>query len=162
MRSSAVAAADVTRRRREPLARHHRHHADGDRRAEARRLDLQLGGIAIGSIATEREHALGTDAIRALVPFQPTTIRTFAASDTLRLYGRLFWAAKDGAADVTVSIKGAATPAPQTLHLTGSSAGAAIDATLPLAGLPSGQYMLISARLPNGRTTARAIPIEIR
>ena len=126
---------------------------------------LQLGGIVLGT-ASQTASAAEADAIKDLVPFQPTTSRTFAATDTLRVYSRLFWGTKDASVDVTLTVPDSSV-APRAFTLTGmkdrrGKSEAVLDTTLPLAGLAPGKYQLdITAKI--GKPTAkRVVPIEVR
>jgi VWFA-related protein len=126
---------------------------------------LQLGGIAIG-VAGVAAPALNAAAIKSTVPFQPTTARVFAATDSLRVFGRAFWRSKD-AAVVTVGIKAipASLKQPALVTSPGISGGqdAAFDATVPLAGLAPGRYVLeIAARLGSGKPVTREVPLTVR
>ena len=131
---------------------------------------LQMGGVAIGFADFGREPTLQRDLISSLVPFQPTTTRTFAAKDTLRIFDRLFWSSKDADADVTITIVGAASRAPQAVRATGapstnspSKREGTIDARVPMADLPAGTYTLrVEAALANGQTARRDVPFEVR
>jgi hypothetical protein len=55
---------------------------------------LQLTGIVIGA-AGGATAATEAAAIKDLVPFQPATSRTFAQTETLRVFARAFWGSKD-------------------------------------------------------------------
>ena len=52
---------------------------------------LQIASVVLGFDGPPREAAMRADSIAALLPFQPTTTRTFAATDTLRVFAPLFW-----------------------------------------------------------------------
>jgi hypothetical protein len=110
---------------------------------------LQWGGVVLGFADFLREAALRGEAIKPLVPFQPTTTRTFTATDSLRVFGRVFWGSKDAAADVTLTITGAAGRSPQTLSVTGAPAAGnasrregTLTTVVPLKGLAAGAYTL--------------------
>jgi hypothetical protein len=126
---------------------------------------LQLSGVALGVVGT-RQSAMNAQFLTAVVPFQPTTSRTFAATDTLRVFGRAFWRDKAEAA-VTVAIKGA----PETLQqvalsaLPGIKGGqqGAFDAEVPLRPLVSGSYLLVvTAQLKSGKPVVREVPFAVR
>jgi hypothetical protein len=131
---------------------------------------LQWGGVVLGFADFLREAALRGDAIKPLVPFQPTTTRTFTATDSLRVFGRIFWGSKDAAADVTLTITGAVGRAPQTLSITGapSAANAArregtLTTVVPLKGLTAGVYTLhLEAKLANGQVARHDIGFEVK
>ena len=127
---------------------------------------LQLSGVVLGA-AGQFTLATEADAIKDLVPFQPTTSRVFAQTDTLRVFARAFWGSKDAAASVTLQLTGPTSSAPRTLNLNGlrtqsGKSEAVLDSPLPLAGLTPGAYQLeVSAKV--GRDTAkRIVPFQVR
>jgi VWFA-related protein len=126
---------------------------------------IQLGGVVVGT-TSQTAAAAEADAIKDLVPFQPTTSRTFAATDTLRVYARLFWGTKDPAADVTLTLIGAPS-APRTLTLTGvkdqnGRSEAVLDTTLPLTGLAPGKYQIELIAKIVKQMTKKVVPIDVR
>lgn len=128
--------------------------------------ELHVSGIAIG-VAGRAEPALGADQIRALVPFQPTTARTFTPADTLRLFARLFWESPDEGVELTVGVTGpvaiAARAIPVAPAADGTRRTAAFETGLPLQTLTAGDYVLyVEARLPNGQHAHRAVPFAVR
>ena len=133
------------------------------------RDELQLGAVVLGIDGPPRQAAMPPGALEDLVPFQPTTARAFAATDTLRVFAPLFWVSGDGPVTVTLSIcRGHDVVAVRRAHATAVSASsthrqASVADTLPLAGVPAGQYLLeVEARLTSDQTAKRAISIEIR
>ena len=129
---------------------------------------LQMGGVAIGVTGTgPRETVMGGELIKDLIPFQPTTTRTFARTDTLRLFAPVFWGSS-GTPAVTLTVTGGSAPAPQAAALTtapaqGNRRQATMDATVSLKDVTPGRYVLeVSARLPNGQTAKRDVVFEIR
>jgi hypothetical protein len=126
---------------------------------------IQLGGVVVGT-TSQTAAAAEADAIKDLVPFQPTTSRTFAATDTLRVYARLFWGTKDPAADVTLTLIGAPS-APRTVTLTGvkdqnGKSEAVLDTTLPLTGLAPGKYQIELIAKILKQMTKKVVPIDVR
>jgi hypothetical protein len=126
---------------------------------------LQLGGVAIAADGAAPP-ALNADSLEGIAPFQPTAARTFGSSDTLRVFGKVFWRSRD-AAVVTVGIQSRPSMAIQSPLVVSPGAGggqmAGFDARVPLASLPSGRYVLeITARLRSGRPVTREIPFEVR
>jgi VWFA-related protein len=130
---------------------------------------LQLGAVVIGLAGPTRETAVPPGVLKDLVPFQPTTTRTFAPTDTLRVFVPLFWPSKDRSATVRLAVRrGDAVIVQRTDPVTGTAdAGAHQQATftsgLPLAGLAAGSYILeVEARLGNGQTAKREVAIDVR
>lgn len=129
---------------------------------------LQLGGLVLG-LKGSSEPVLGEDAIATLVPFQPTTSRTFTPNDTLQFYAPMFWGSKDPSVEVTLAILrqgtniGSRHLAATTSDLPGNRHQASVTTSVPLAGLVAGDYVLeLAARLPNGGVARSEVPFEIR
>jgi len=130
---------------------------------------LQVGGVVLGVVSTTGEPLQEPDNLKALVPFQPTTSRTFAATDRLQVFAPLFWASKDLAAHAVVSVhRGADVVAReetdvQSAVTRGDHRTAPARADLSLSGLTAGQYTLnIEVRLPDGQSAARTVPFAIK
>jgi hypothetical protein len=130
--------------------------------------ELQLSPIVLGSSADALDAAVGLDTIRPLVPFQPTTARTFGGGDTLRVYGRVYWRTNSTTIDAELTVTGGTPVAPQrqTVHGAIPSVGhrqAEIDLTVPLAGLAPGSYVLhLETRLSKNLVSRREIPFVVR
>jgi VWFA-related protein len=128
---------------------------------------LQIGGVALG-IVNGPAPTSAYDVIHDLVPFQPTTSRTFGAGETVRVFAPVFWTGKDAAA-VTVSVPGVPAVPAQTVTVSGAASIAEghwqgmVDVSLPLTGLGAGAYGLaLEVRLPNGQTATRVIAFAVR
>ncbi len=131
------------------------------------RDDPQMSTVAIGFDGPPRQAAVPPGALKDLLPFQPTTTRAFAASDTLRVFAPIFWGSPESSVDVTIAISGDATTAPrvETLHATADAGHrhAALDTTIPLDGLLPGQYVLdLTARAGTGPPAHREVAFEIK
>lgn len=130
---------------------------------------LQLTAPVLGLDGAPPAPALEAGTIAALVPFQPTTTRAFAASDTLRIFAHVLWSGKDpkdAQAAVTLSVTGAAQPpvavaVTAPVDATGRHAGS-LDARLPLAGLSPGRYTLVVGAQLGKQRAARDVAFEIR
>lgn len=68
--------------------------------------DVQLGAIVLGTPGSPSPPSLGDDFVRAVVPFQPTTRRTFNAAQTLRVFAPVFWKGREEEARVTLTLQG--------------------------------------------------------
>ncbi len=129
---------------------------------------LQLSPIVVGATSTTSDAVTALDFIRALVPFQPTTSRAFAPSDTLRVFARAYWRAADTVADSTLTIAGPSSVPPRHLMLKGTvpSLGrreAVLDTEVPLAGLTPGSYVLhIESRIAKGKPSIRELPFDVK
>jgi VWFA-related protein len=130
---------------------------------------LQMSGVVVGLEGSEREPTMNVALIGPLVPFQPTLARAFAADDTLRIFGRVFW---KGADQPTVTLAVTGTRVSQREMATIASRDidkgrreAVFDTMLPLKALnaPPGQYQLaVQARRRNGQTAERVIVFDLK
>jgi VWFA-related protein len=130
---------------------------------------LQVGGVVLGVVGANGAAAREPDNLKPLVPFQPTTSRTFAATDTLQVFAPLFWASKDSAAHAVVSVRRGSDVVAhqetdvQSVVTKGDHRTAAARTDLPLSGLTAGKYTLdLDVRLPNGQSAARTVPFAIK
>jgi len=129
---------------------------------------LQLSGIVLGIAGAQHEATMESATIAALVPFQPTTTRVFASTDTIRVFARVFWGSKDPAMSVTLAVTGPLTMPGREVGLTGARGSSGrfegtLDTTVPMSGLAAGAYQLeISARLASGQKARRVVPFEVR
>jgi hypothetical protein len=128
-----------------------------------RKRDLQLSPLVIGSSRQLLDAAVGLDALRGLVPFQPTTARAFLDSDRLRVFARVYAGstAESFVAEVQLDDQPILS---QTLRASNPALGrreAALDTVIPLTGLAPGPHTL-TVKVTDGRQRAqRAIPFEI-
>ena len=124
--------------------------------------DLQLGPIVLGLAGqvTHADAAVGLDRARGLVPFQPTTARTFTSNDGLRIYLTGAWRSPATALDVEVSISGGSAPrirqitAQATVAVAGSRK-AVVDTVLPLADFAPGSCTCYASRRDCPRASRR-------
>jgi VWFA-related protein len=130
---------------------------------------LQLGGLVLGATTSRQGFAIRADPITALAPFQPTTLRTFAPTEILRVFARCFWGSKQPVPDVAISVKrdGALIVGkPPAMTAAGNALGkfeATATASLPLKGLAPGGYTVdVVARLTNGQTAERVVPFTVK
>ena len=124
--------------------------------------------------STTRQTAVPANALKGLVPIQPTLVRAFRPSDTLQIHAPLFWRGMDGAtAIVTISVKredaavrttrATVAGGPGTTRAIARAQQAAVTGSLALKDLPSGYYALeIEARLTSGSVARRTVAFEVR
>jgi hypothetical protein len=135
-----------------------------------RSSDLQLSPIVLGAAGqiTHADAAIGLDRARGLVPFQPSTTRTFTSHEALRIYLTGAWRSPATALEVEVSISGGSAPrirrfTAQATVAVGGRRQADVDTVVPLADLAPGSYVLrVEARVPKGKPVSREIPLDIR
>jgi VWFA-related protein len=131
---------------------------------------MQMSAVVLAFAGPKRQAVMREHAFNTLVPAQPTTTRVFSASDTLQVYAPIFWGSpRETTIDASVAIRhGDQAPTPRHLRVSAPENGdthhhAAIDTTLPLAGLAPGSYVLeVQARLANGQTAKRSVAFEIK
>jgi VWFA-related protein len=130
---------------------------------------LQVGGVVLGVVGPTGRATTEPDNLKSLVPFQPTTTRTFAATETLQVFAPLFWTSKDRAAHAVVSVRrGPDVVAHQETDAQGvvtkgDHRTAAARTDLSLSGLTAGEYTLnLDVRLPDGQSAARTVSFVIK
>jgi VWFA-related protein len=130
---------------------------------------LQIACVVLGLVDARGRSAAEPDSLKSLVPFQPTTARTFATTDTIQVFAPVFWSAKDAGAHALVSIRrGTDVIAGHDDELQGSSIKgdhrtASVRAEFPLAALTEGPFTLsVDVQLPNKQHVTRAVPFEIK
>jgi hypothetical protein len=129
---------------------------------------LQLSPVVIGSNGATSDASTALDTIRALVPFQPTTSRVFATSETLRVFARAYWRASDLTAETTLTVTGPNGSSPRQWTLKGDVPApgrrqAVLDTELPLEGLTPGAYVLhVETHLAKGKPAIRDLPFTIK
>lgn len=131
--------------------------------------DLTLSPIVLGVAGqiSNADAVVGLDRVRGLVPFQPTTTRSFKASDSLRIFLTGAWRSSTTALNLEIAITGG--PQPRVRQLTSNAAAlaggrkASVDTVVPLADLPPGSYVLsVTGVTGKGKPVTRAIPFVIK
>jgi VWFA-related protein len=129
---------------------------------------LHMGGIVLGFAGNRRQPSLGSDAISSIVPFQPTTRRTFTNTTTLQLFTPVFWGTTETSAEITLTIRGDEMVVTHTTKAKTSADDrgrhlAVYLATLPMSDLPLGDYIVeVDATLPNGQHEKREVGFSVR
>ena len=129
---------------------------------------LVLTPIVLGTSSPESDASTGLDLVRALVPFQPTTQRTFATSDNLHVYSRAYWGGTDATLPFEIAVDDANAPVRLTVSSAASPNGAgrrraALDATVSLAALSPGPHVLsVTAQIGRDKPVRREIPFVVR
>ncbi len=127
--------------------------------------DLESSPLILGLAAGAPALVAQPESIAKLVPFQPTTARTFTSSQQVRVFARIF-AAKTAdlkaALRVTRGGKVVETP-PLRVAPTPSVEGAEdCEADLDLKGLPPGDYSVEFAAHVSGKQTVRALAFRVQ
>jgi VWFA-related protein len=129
---------------------------------------LVLTPIVLGTSSGESDAATGLDLVRGLVPFQPTTQRTFSATETLRVYSRAYWGGTDTPQPFEVSVSDDNSPIRLAIPATASTytpgrRRAILDHTVPLSTLSPGPHVLaVTAHVGRDRLARREIPFVIK
>jgi VWFA-related protein len=129
---------------------------------------LVLTPLVLGAGSPESDAATGLDLVRALVPFQPTTQRTFSASDTLRIYSRAYWGGTDTTLAFEVAVSDPSAPVTQKAQVSATSNGAGrrratLDTTVSLSKLAPGPHVLtVRTQVGRGQPVTREIPFAVR
>ena len=154
--------------------------------------NTELGGIVIGYAGGPREEAKPKGALTDLVPFQPTTDRTFTSADSLQIFVPVFWRGSDAARNAPAQrsgapaamILGGAGPGAATITLsirqgarilvarrdqlepeaasTPPQSRASFVVTLPLKGVPPGNYVLTITASASGLPAKREVAFTVR
>jgi len=128
-----------------------------------RKRDLQLSSLVIGSERQALDAAVGLDAVRGLVPFQPTTARAFVETDRLRVFARVYAGSTAATFGAEILVDG--TPIlKETLQARNPTLGrreATLDTFVPLTGLAPGSHTLTVTVSSGKHTAKRSIPFEI-
>ena len=128
-----------------------------------------VSAVVLGFIDARGKATPEQESLKPLMPFQPTTQRTFQSSDTIEVFAPVFWSAKDPVAHATVAIR-SGTNAVLTRDLDlqgqpikGDHRTASVRTDLPLKDVPAGSYTLVvDVQLPNNQHVTRGIPLEVR
>jgi VWFA-related protein len=132
-----------------------------------RRTDLQLSPIVVGvtGAAQGLDAAIGLDTLRGLVPFQPTTLRTFSPADRLRVFTWAYWGSTETSLAMEIRVDDRVVTR-QSLPARTAAAGkrdVAIDLMVPLAGLAPGRHVItVTASTREKRSATRQVAIEVR
>jgi len=128
-----------------------------------RKRDLQMSPLVLGSARQPLDAAMGLDALRGLVPFQPTTARAFVNADRLRVFA-LVHAASTAATFVAELQLDDQPILSETLRARNPTLGrreATLDTFVPLTGLAPGPHTLRVTVIDGKQKAQRAIPFEI-
>ena len=139
--------------------------------------EVDIGAVILGYSGAAREEAKPKDAFSGLVPFQPTTDRQFTPADVIRVFAPVSWRG-NGAVTVALSIsQGDRTIVRKTDQLAATSADpgpgrnllgvndrsyASFGLTLPMTGVPVGDYVLSVVVTGTGRPARRDVAFSVR
>jgi hypothetical protein len=133
--------------------------------------DLQVSALVLGSDTSDTaafDAVSGADYVSPLVPFLPTTSRSFARSDRVRVFANVFWKSDDEAVAADVSLRGASAFPAQHVSLPArpdkdGHRSAALDTTLSLKDVLPGAYVLrVDVHSPKRKPAFREVPFEVR
>lgn len=153
--------------------------------------NTELGGIVLGYAGPPREEAKPKGALTDLVPFQPTTDRTFTAQDSLKIFAPVFWrgtaasrlpvapragsgvtmsagaGGSSGAATVTLAIRQGTKTLVERRdqvepEVQAEQTHASFVVTLPLKGVPPGNYILSITASASGLPARREVAFSVK
>jgi hypothetical protein len=130
--------------------------------------DVRLGAVVLGVDQMNADATVGVDRIRELVPFQPTAERAFSREETLRIFATTSWRAGPPEASVTIALTGPSSLPDTTIQVLGDQTAGrnlqtAVEHSLPLADLESGDYVLTMTVAVEGRSSVtRAVRFQVR
>ncbi len=127
----------------------------------------RMSEIILGVDGGPPEPVVRSAELAALVPFQPTTRRTFGRDEKLRLFARLFPGEHEAAPTVQATIRRLATGEAEAHPLipARSSVAGALDCTIavPLKTLTPGPYeFLLEVTFANGTHVTKVVRFEIQ
>lgn len=128
---------------------------------------LTMSGVVLGYTGPPRQAVMSAELLKTYLPLQPTTTRTFAVSDTLRVFARFFWRTGDEAIQVSLAVRGPTAFPTQSARNAGQVTAswhiAVLDAGLPLKSFGPGSYTLeVTGALANGQTVKQELPFEVK
>jgi hypothetical protein len=127
---------------------------------------IQMGAVVLGLADGGGPPTLGDDFVKAIVPFQPSTARTFTPQQTLRVFAPVFWRSRETDARVVLTLEGPTVTLRREERLTVATATdgrrlTALDTLIPLAQL-SGTYTLrLEANVNDKQTFVREVRFEV-
>ena len=107
------------------------------------------------------------DTIATLLPFQPTTTRTFERTDTLRVLAPLFWGTSELSVEVTLTIADEHAVFSRADTVRGVAGAtrphATLDTTVPLSSLAPGAHTLeLTARVGTRAPAIRRVAFVVK
>jgi VWFA-related protein len=130
--------------------------------------DVRLGAVVLGVDQMNADATVGVDRIRELVPFQPTAERAFSREETLRIFATTSWRSGPPEASVTIALTGPSSLPDTTIQVLGDQTAGrnlqtAVEHSLSLADLESGDYVLTMTVAVEGRSSVtRAVRFQVR
>lgn len=125
---------------------------------------LVMTPLVLGTPSSESDASTGLDLVRALVPFQPTTQRTFSKTERLSVYSRAYWGGTDPTLPFEIAIDDVAA---QNVQAASSPHGAgrrraALDASVSLEALSPGPHVLSVTARVGKEVVRREVPFEVK
>lgn len=128
---------------------------------------LVMTPLVLGTSSAASDASSGLDLIRELVPFQPTTQRTFSKTETLHIHSRAYWGGTDPTLPFEIAIDDVSRPVTQSVQAASAPNGAgrrraALDVSMSLEALSPGPHVLsVTARIGK-EVVRREVPFEIK
>ena len=128
---------------------------------------IQMGAVVLGLADGGGPPSLGDDFVKAIVPFQPTTARTFAPPQTLRVFAPVFWRSRETDARVVLTLEGPTVTLRREERLTVATATdgrrlSAVDTLIPLAQLSGAYTLRLEANVNDKQSFVREVRFEVR
>ncbi len=128
---------------------------------------IQMGAVVLGLADGGGPPSLGDDFVKAIVPFQPTTARTFTPQQTLRVFAPVFWRSRETDARVVLTLEGPSVTLRREERLTVATATdgrrlTALDTLIPLAQLTGAYTLRLEANVNDKQTFVREVRFEVR
>jgi VWFA-related protein len=128
---------------------------------------IQMGAVVLGLADGGGPPSLGDDFVKAIVPFQPSTVRTFPPQQTLRVFAPVFWRSRETDARVVLTLEGPTVTLRREERLTVATATdgrrlTALDTLIPLAQLSGAYTLRLEANVNDKQTFVREVRFEVR
>jgi VWFA-related protein len=128
---------------------------------------IQMGAVVLGLAGGAGPPSLGDDFVKAIVPFQPTTSRTFVPGQTLRVFAPVFWRTRETEARVVLTLEGPSVTLRREERLGVATATdgrrlSAVDTLIPLAQLSGAYTLRLEANVNDKQTFVREVRFEVR
>jgi len=126
---------------------------------------LEVTPLVVGTTVAPDSIVVGLGGSARLLPFQPTTSRTFTTQQHLQIYARLFRPAQSEVHAELLLRRGATVIRRAPLPLTpfeGNRDVLVCRVTMALADLPAGPYVLEVAAGAGRQTVRRMVPLQVR
>jgi hypothetical protein len=128
--------------------------------------EIQMGAVVVGTPGAPMPPTLGDDFIRPIVPFQPTTRRSFTQAHTLRIFVPVFWKGREPEARMVLTLEGKDVTLRREEQLAAVTVDGrrvtSLDTIIGLAQLRGAFTLRLDATVNGRQTASRELRFEVR